>query len=328
MLGLLDAGDVRQESPNSELRQAVNRAASGRCGRVRSLGFVLALPSIAFMVSGCGVKTTVQVPVPVAIREAKTASLDDLIGLLGKQSAAVESLSTASLRVTFTSGRVDSGKLQAYRSAPGYLLLKRADRLRLNVQNPITKTTIVELASVDDTFSVWLPRDNRLYEGRNSAGEFELDSGPSFTAKPIHILEAILPPVLPLNSTGIRISLKEERDAANKYYVVSLYRDAAQNRLEPIRDIWVERANLTIARQQFFDPGGEVISNVGYSGWENMGAVRMPLRVVIERPGDGYSLDLQFRSWNINPELPDSAFLLQPPQDAERVLLKEKRESR
>jgi Outer membrane lipoprotein-sorting protein len=198
----------------------------------------------------------------------------------------------------------------------------------MNVQNPITKTTIVDLASADDTFCVWLPRDNRLYEGRNSAREFELDSGPSFTAKPVHILEAILPPMLSSISTGVRISLKEERDAANKYYVVSLYRDAARNRLEPVRDIWVERANLTIARQQFFGSSGEVISNVTYSGWETTGSVRMPLRIVIERPSDGYSLDLQFRSWNINPDLPDSAFTLQPPQDAERVLLKEKRESR
>lgn len=250
--------------------------------------------------------------------------MDELIELLNRRSSEVQALSTSTLRVTFTSGRVDSGRLQSYRSAPGYLLLKKADRLRLNVQNPITRTTIVDLASVEDRFVVWLPRDNRLYEGRNSAAGFELDSGPTFSARPLHILEAIMPASVARDGPRVRVSLKEERDAANKYYILSLYRDAQDDRLEPIRDIWIERANLTVARQEFFTPAGEIVSNVTYSGWTEAGPSQMPLRIVIDRPVDGYSLDLQFKSWNVNPDLPQDAFTLQPPQGAERVRLREK----
>jgi outer membrane lipoprotein-sorting protein len=50
----------------------------------------------------------------------------------------------------------------------------------------------------------------------------------------------------------------------------------------------------------------------------------MPHSIHIERPGDGYILDLKFEKWSINPDLPGNAFELQPPAGARSVTLKEK----
>jgi hypothetical protein len=312
--------DKRKESLPRRCRGG-GRPSTSEIARAVRTALVL---SFSLCLAGCSVKSTVKVAVPDSIREARSATLDELLDQLNRESEAIQALSTATMRVTFTSGKVDSGKLESYRSAPGYLLLKGNDRLRLNIQNPITKTTIVDIASAGDQFVVWLPRDNRMFEGLNSMREFDLESGPSFTARPRHILEAIMPAALRLDSPGFRVSLREDRDAANKYYVLSLYREAGRDRLEPIRDVWVERGDLTVARQVFFGTEGQVASRVTYSGRGTGASARMPLHIVIERPGDGYSLDLQFRSWNLNPELPEDAFTLRTPPGAERVVLKEK----
>jgi outer membrane lipoprotein-sorting protein len=39
---------------------------------------------------------------------------------------------------------------------------------------------------------------------------------------------------------------------------------------------------------------------------------------------DGYTLDLTFKTWNLNPDLEDTAFVLTAPEGAERMELKEK----
>jgi outer membrane lipoprotein-sorting protein len=50
----------------------------------------------------------------------------------------------------------------------------------------------------------------------------------------------------------------------------------------------------------------------------------LPLSVRIERPVDKYMLSMQFKAWRVNPDLPDTAFVLMPPEGAQRVILKER----
>ncbi len=55
-----------------------------------------------------------------------------------------------------------------------------------------------------------------------------------------------------------------------------------------------------------------------------MDGLLLPLSIKIERPLDGYSLDLEFGSWRLNPDLSDKDFVLTPPPGAEIVELREK----
>ena len=96
-----------------------------------------------------------EVAVPAGIREAKSAEFEELTGLLRDRELHLTSLSSNSLQATYTSGKIEDGQLEEYRSAPGYLLLKRPDSIRINIQNPVTKTTILEMRSVGDDFSTW-----------------------------------------------------------------------------------------------------------------------------------------------------------------------------
>ncbi len=277
------------------------------------------------LLSGC-VKHNVNVNVPQKILAAKVATLDELLSLLAANAAKVHSLSSTTVRITFTSGKSESGKLQQYRSAPGYILIERPDRIRLNVQNPLTRTAILELASIGDDFSIWYPRENKFFRGKNSARAFDLEGGsdsPAFNARPIHIYEAILPQAIDFQQTGLRIALREEQDTQAKYYVLSLYKEAAAPKLVPLRDIWVERSAMTVARQIMYEPDGSVASRINYYQMSS-DVVPLPLSMRIERPADGYSIDLEIRSWKLNPSFEENTFKLEPPPGAQQIILKEK----
>jgi len=272
----------------------------------------------------CGVKRTVTVAVPPAIREAKTATLEELLDRLEGFDRKIRSMSSNALRVTFTSGTIESGKLQEYRSAPGYLLMQRPDSIRVNIQNPVTKTTILDLLSVGDDFSLWYPRENKVFMGRNSARELEVEGGPSFTVRPIHMLEALLPGMVEPESESLWIALEEDQDATAKYYILTSYEAHGGSILYPVRRLWIDRSNLLVSRKHTFGERGALASVIQYSDYTTVDAVPLPLSVRIERPADAYSLDLRFKSWRLNPDLPLNAFALTVPGSAERVELKEK----
>ena len=298
---------------------------TGERGRQRIIraGLATLLLGLLVMGSGC-VKRTVNVPVSARVREAKTATLEELLSQLDGYTNKILSLSSASVRVTFSSGRLDAGKLQEYRSAPAYILLKRPDMIRLNVQNPLTKTTIVELVSRGEEFFVWYPRENKFFTGRNDVKEFEVEGQPAFSARPIHLFEAILPRNVAPTAPEERIALTEEQDASTKYYVLMLFHETGGPRMTPVRRLWIDRSNLAVARMETFAEDGARTSTVDYSDFVETDGFILPLAVRMERPADRYLLSLQFKAWRVNPDLPDSAFVLTPPDGAQHVVLKER----
>ncbi len=272
---------------------------------------------------GCFVKHTVYVPVSAKMLAAKTATLPELVESLSRQSEKIQSLSSSTLKVSFTSGKTESGKLQAYHSAPGYILLKRPDSIRLNVQNPITKTSLLELLSVGDPFSLWWPRDNKFFTGKNSTREFDLTGHPDFTARASHIFEAIIPQKIPTEAPDHYVAMEEDQDAVTKYYVLSEYVKLGPGILRPVRKLWIDRSDLAVSRQQSYDESGRMASSIKYGRMHQVGELLLPLSIRIERPLDGYTLDLEFADWRLNPDLPANAFVLKPPPGAQIVELKD-----
>jgi len=277
--------------------------------------------------SGCGVKTEVQVPIAPKIAAAKTATLQELLAMLQGYRAKITTLSSRSVKVSLTVAKAESGKAQVYHSAPGYILLRQPSDMLLNVQVPLTKTTAVELLSRDDQFELWSPRDNKLYVGRNSAKGFELEENGqalAFTARPVHIIDAILPHPVSLSRQDERISKTEEQDAEAKYYVLTLYQETGTPELRVLRRLWIERSQMVLAKDETFTESGQLAGIVKYSDPGTFDGMLLPRAIVIDRPLDGYSLGLRFSDWRINPSLEDSAFVLNPPPEAKRIILKEK----
>ena len=86
--------------------------------------------------SGCSIKRTIKTAIPPP---SKTATFDELLNII-RDYDKINNLSAASLKLTLSYGKRESGELQEYRSAPGYILLRRPDSTHLVLKNPVTGT--------------------------------------------------------------------------------------------------------------------------------------------------------------------------------------------
>jgi hypothetical protein len=286
---------------------------------------------ILFSPAACGIKHTVHVPVPTNVQQDKTASLEDLLRIIGNYEK-IQSLVSNSMRVTLVTGMRETGVLQEYSRAPGYILLSRPDSTHMVVQNPLTKSTVVDMLSIGNDFSAWIPSENKFYKGKNDAKEFVAEDSPGkpgFTIpiRAAHIFEAVFPQGMNLNSPGTWVSMEEAAGPQSRYYVLTILRTGTAPRIHIIRKTWIERIGLTIARQQTYTGEGRIVSDVDYSNYAQFDGFPLPQKVHIDRPIDGYSLNMEFKSWRVNPSDLENGFALSPPQGAHIIPLREKGKS-
>jgi hypothetical protein len=291
------------------------------------MGLVLSL--CAWLASsGCSVKEKTEFEVPEKIAGAKTATFPELLNIINRYDE-ISELSSNGLRITLTLGKFESGVLDRYKKAPGYVLVRRPDSIRLVIQDPILKTAQVDMLSVGDNFSLWIRSRNEFYTGTNSAKELiaeDLPDSPEIPIRPRDILGAILPDAVESKAADMRISMEEDMDAAAKYYAISVYREVSAPLIDVLRRIWIERSSMTIAHRRLFGEQGEIVGDIVYSDMSLTDSFYLPLEIHMDRPHDGYALDMEFTkgSWRINSGLPDRAFILKPPEGAKIIPLKEK----
>jgi hypothetical protein len=295
--------------------------------RISILTGLVACLATGLLSSGC-IKRTIRTKVPEKILQAKTATLNELLQMIQGYDKIASPISS-SLNVTYSYGKKESGVIQEIRNQPGYILLKRPNSVQLVVQNSVTRTRELELLSIGDELSVWIRRGNKLYLGKNSAKELiaeDAPGSPGFTI-PIrggHIFDAVLPQSVKIDAPGTRYSMIEEADSDSKYYVLSFFREGHGQMIHTERRLWIERSSLTISRQQVYLNGGQMVSDITYSNRVLVDGYSLPLKMHIDRPLDGYALDLEFKGWRINPDLADNAFVLTPTVGAQIIHLREK----
>jgi hypothetical protein len=100
------------------------------------------------------------------------------------------------------------------------------------------------------------------------------------------------------------------------YKLIFLERDGDD--IRELRSVYFDRFTLDIIRQRTFDGDSHVTSETKYSNWTDEGGVRFPLKIDMERPLDGYALQLEVTEFKLNPpDLTDEKFVLTPPPNAQ-----------
>lgn len=294
--------------------------------------FTKALPLLLLVLcviaaSGCRAKQEIKIDVSLKILDARTADFDELLAIVN-QYENISDLKSSGMKATLTLGKWESGIQEEYRSAPGYILLRRPSSLHLVIQNPVViRTAIFEAVSDGDEFSAWIRDTNKVYKGRNSAKELVSDDRPDgIPLRPDHIYEAIIPAGIDMTKSGLRISLEESADKVAKYYILSVYTEGTQPLIHVVRRIWIERSQLVISRVQSFDETGRLTGDIEYSEMTPVGGFLLPMKINLARPEDGYALALEFSngSWGVNSGLEDDSFVLPHREGSEVVMLREK----
>lgn len=278
------------------------------------------LAVVAVFSAGCAAneKTATRpagTPVPV-----QTATKQQLIAAYNQQAKAIHSMN-ASVSMKLTAGTAYSGVFKQYHEVNGFLLAQEPASIRVIGQAPIVGTNIFDMVSDGQTFHIFIPSKNKFLVGpanlqRESAKPIE-------NLRPQHLTEAIFWTPIP-DDAPVLFEADEEPGA--RYYVLTLLRGASDGAASGsstdwkiVRKIWFDRADLSVARLQVYDPAGDVTADVRYSQWDDFDGTRFARAIALTRPGEDYGLGITIKKLTANQPIAADRFVLQQPAGTELV---------
>ncbi len=272
------------------------------------------------LVVGCAASHTTVVNPSGPPAQPQTATKSDLIARYNQQAEGVTSLN-ATITMTLTAGSAYTGVIKQYHEVKGFILAQKPSNIRVIGQAPVVGTNIFDMVSDGETFSISIPSQNKFLTG--PANLERPSAKPIENLRPQHLTGAIFWDAIPAQSP---VLLEEASDAASRYYVLTIIQradksggDAPEADWEIWQKIWFDRADLSIARRQAYDPGGKLASDVTYSGWDTFGSVRYPRQIALTRPGNDYKLQIGITKAVFNETISADRFVLRQPPGAELV---------
>lgn len=245
----------------------------------------------------------------------QTATKQDLIARYNALADAVTSLN-ASVTMTLTAGSAYTGVIKQYHQVNGFILAQKPSSIRVIGQAPVVGTNIFDMESDGQTFSIFIPSQNKFLTGpatleRPSAKPIE-------NLRPQHLTDAIFWNAIPAQSP---VLFEEASEGPSRYYVLTIIRPAAgtsspstSDDWEIARKVWFDRADLSVARVETYDAGGKLGSDIRYTGWDTFGTVKYARQIAVNRPANDYSLQIGITKLTANETItPDRLVLQQPP---------------
>jgi outer membrane lipoprotein-sorting protein len=282
---------------------------------------VLSLALAAMFSAGCAVsRKTVVKPSgpPVALQ---TATKQQLIASYDHQAQSVTSMNAA-VTMVLTAGSTYTGVIEQYHEVSGFILAQKPASVRVIGQVPVVGTDIFDMVSNGETFQIFIPSKNKFIVG---PAELERPSSkPIENLRPQHLTGALFWTPIPAEDP---VLFEQATQGAAAYYVLTVIHrvgpadasNAAEADWEISRKIWVDRANLEVARVQTYDSGGQLASDVRYADWDSFGAEKYPRQISVNRPASDYNLDIHIVRLTLNLAISADRFVLKQPAGTELV---------
>ncbi|MEP6789034.1 MAG: hypothetical protein ABJB40_11425, partial [Acidobacteriota bacterium] len=228
------------------------------------------------------------------------------------------------------------GMKEAYRNAPGEIVVQRPGRILLKVQAPLIGSDIAQMTSDGEKFRVAILQDGgsgkykKFVIGTNNADYSKLQriltkeelqnakaQGESVNAfanlRPQHFTDAMLVrPTVEANvyTQSSIFQIEDDPSVNNKsplrkvmrgYYLLDEYEKRADGSLKIARRFWFDRVGgIRLARQQIFDAKGEIESDIVYGKEGKLtdtgDYTNLPLEIQVTRPKERYAMKLTYQT--------------------------------
>ncbi len=265
---------------------------------------------VALLAFGCAVSKKRVIP-PAEVRPALEATAKELIAQYNQQARTVRSLN-AGVELAPVAGSSYSGVIEEYHDVRGFILAQRPAHIRVIGQAPVVGKNVFDMVSDGETFRIFIPSKNKFLIG---PAAFERPSKkPIENLRPQHLLDALFWPEIDLRQ---QVLFEEFNADAALYYILTVVRGVSA--LEIVRKIWFDRSDLSLARIQLYAPGGRLISDTRYAGWQPMADVRYPRHIWLARPHDDYQLEVRITRLTLNEDIAADRFQLEQPAGTELV---------
>lgn len=277
---------------------------------------------VGFGASGCYKTTRVAAPAQQS-KLLKTATAEELIEMINKTSNQITSLKSSVLEINAEGKNIETGDIEEYKNISAYIFLGRPKNIRFKILIPVSRTTLFDMGSNGETFQIWYPRENKFFVGNNNVDRKSYRKAVKNTLsnlRPQHLVDAVLIEKV-LDEPGEVFSFREGGDAGDSY-IIEIMKKGSGRREHTTRVIWIDRSDLRLARQQYYDQDGAIISDIKYRNYTQLEGVLFPFTIKIEQPVDKYSVTLAFKAVELNKALDADTFVLQKPPMAEVVEVK------
>jgi hypothetical protein len=278
----------------------------------RQAAKVMVLVGLFIPVSSCFVRhRVIAAPRGRAGGPLKTATARELIQRIHNITDPVQSFFMR-VRMSPSVGSLYEGKITDYATLGGYILFQKPDSIRILGLDPVMDSTVFDIASVGDTFHVYIPGKNEFIEGSNSAPV--TSSNTLEKLRPIAFLTSLM--IYPPDPVTDITLLEEDTTGGEATYILLFIRRDPADRL--VRSLQFDRHTLQIVRQKAFDTSCSVVSDTMYSNWRSYGNIAFASEIDIKRPQDHYEVLLTVLSMQVNsPDVTPEKFILKKPLGSE-----------
>jgi len=229
---------------------------------------------------------------------------------------------TATVDLEPTTGSIYSGVIKEYHDVRGFILIQSPAMIRMQGQAPVVRTDIFDMVSTGEEFRLYIPPVQKFIVGKTAFSRPSKNSLENL--RPQHILEALLVPELDENHE--KWLLEESQEGGHRYYVVLIVEAAKGGELRLKRRAWFDRADLQLARMQFYEAQGLYVEDVRYSEYQDFQGVNYPSHIELVRPIEDYRVAITILKATFNQPIDPEKFVLKQPPDTQTINLGAKEE--
>jgi hypothetical protein len=290
-------------------------------GQVVKALMLLLLPAL----TGClPLVRTRKVQAPKMPEVVQSADAAQLVSSINQRNDSFQSLkATVELQASFpAANKVDVKESPWF---PGYILMRKPDKLRVLGLLPVLHTRAFDMASGGKTFELYIPPRNKAIEGSNSV--VKKSPNPLENLRPSVFFDSLLlRRIEPSELVFLTTETKTTRDPQGKellaepdydLYVVHSKEDGGVvpiHQLVPARVIHFSRVDLMPNEEDIYDQNGAIETQVIYGPYQKFGTTMYPGSVTIKRPLEQYQIVLTIQKLQLDQPLADDQFELKIPE--------------
>jgi len=250
-----------------------------------------------------------------------TATAEDLVNLINDRCNDIHSLS-ATVEFIATVGGPKKGKEKTYTAFTGYILLRKPESLRVIGLVPVLHTRAFDLASDGTDFKLWIPHENKVFEGPNTLTKESPNTLENFRPNVFSdslLINCIGPDdlVTLTSDTSTQLNPQTKKLMVRAEYDLSVLRKKPNSQqLIPERVIHFDRTDLRPYEEDIYDAKGAIQTQAIYGPDQTFGDVKFPGTITIKRPLEEYEIVITFEKLRTNLALNNDQFELKTPEGA------------
>jgi hypothetical protein len=184
---------------------------------------------------------------------------------------------------------------------------------------PVLRNQAMDMVSNGKNWKVWIPPKNRAMEGTSQVTKPSKNGLENL--RPAVIFDSLLVRGLQPNqivslTSDVRIvpnpKKKNELVEEPDYGLQVLSQPQGQTE-HTLRVIHISRVNMLPYQQDIYDDEGKIATQAVYSDYQTFGDIRFPMKIVITRPQDQYTLSISITKLTLNEKLDNDQFEMKIP---------------